>query len=453
MPYLIRGIFFLALMVALFPGPIAVWSQSTAASPDTVLTLERAVQLALIHNLRVKNAALEVDKTSDRVAVARTRRLPKLTFEVHGRHHLTREGYTFEQGVFGDFPSTGPIPPEDVSIDTNDGFTTSVTASLTQPLSHLYRIGLGIKHMQVTEKMILQELRAQQQTTANDVKQIYYKILQVENARTSTEETLTFLRELDREVTNDVKQGKALTADSLEIQARLAKEEHKALVQRNTLASHQERLNHLLGRDINTPFRVHPVPDLAFSEVDLAAAQALAMTQRPEIKETELKVQKSKYAKKITQSEYIPELSFTIRYSSIFGVEFVPRDVATVGLLLRWEFFDWGRKQHKLDEDLKAILQADNDVRQAKSQVALEVNNRLRKLQEAQALMRADQLAQVAAREHLRVVRNEYDQDVVLLRDLLQAQASMSDANNRYERALLDFWEARANLEKALGEI
>ena len=40
----------------------------------------------------------------------------------------------------------------------------------------------------------------------------------------------------------------------------------------------------------------------------------------------------------------------------------------------------------------------------------------------------------------------------VILKDVLQAQMSLADANDEYQKALLSFWTAKADFEKALGE-
>jgi outer membrane protein TolC len=46
----------------------------------------------------------------------------------------------------------------------------------------------------------------------------------------------------------------------------------------------------------------------------------------------------------------------------------------------------------------------------------------------------------------------KYRLDAVLLKDVLQAQTSRADANYDYQKALLAFWTAKADFEKALGE-
>jgi len=40
----------------------------------------------------------------------------------------------------------------------------------------------------------------------------------------------------------------------------------------------------------------------------------------------------------------------------------------------------------------------------------------------------------------------------VLLRDVLEQEAAVANANHVYEESLLLFWSAKANFEKALGE-
>jgi outer membrane protein TolC len=46
----------------------------------------------------------------------------------------------------------------------------------------------------------------------------------------------------------------------------------------------------------------------------------------------------------------------------------------------------------------------------------------------------------------------KYRLDAVLFKDVLQAQTSLANANYDYQKALLSFWTAKADFEKAIGE-
>ena len=57
-----------------------------------------------------------------------------------------------------------------------------------------------------------------------------------------------------------------------------------------------------------------------------------------------------------------------------------------------------------------------------------------------------------AEQEKLRNQTEAYSEQAILLSDLLQQQASFASAEDQYRQALLGFWAARADFEKALGE-
>jgi outer membrane protein TolC len=64
----------------------------------------------------------------------------------------------------------------------------------------------------------------------------------------------------------------------------------------------------------------------------------------------------------------------------------------------------------------------------------------------------AERLGREAARERLRIATARHGQDAALLGDLLEAQAALSAAHAAYDRAVLTFWAARAEFQKAIGE-
>jgi outer membrane protein len=440
------------LLCGLLALAVTAWGQETPIPPGAVVTLEQAVALALQNNRLVKNAALEVEKAADNVAAARTRRFPALKVQVLESYLLTSVDFTFERGAFGTFPGIGPVPAEDTKISTPRRPTTLVVAQVTQPLSQLYRIGLGVRLQEVGGAVAHEQLRLQQQTIVYDVKRFYYGMLQTMSALEASEEALKSYRELNRLVADYVRHQRALKADLLDVQTRLRKAEYEALTLRNTLATQQEQLNNLLGLDLLTEFQVSPVSDTTPFADDPEAARRRALAQRPEVKEAQLKVQQAEYDRRMKKAEYIPDISLAFNYLTPFNVELVPKNIASVGVLLTWEPFDWGRKHREAAEKHKSVVQARHAAHEAEASVVLEVRSRLRKLQETAALLQVNQLAEETAKEKLRVAMNKYTEQAALLQDVLQAQATLADANHQYRQALLSFWTTRAEFEKALGE-
>jgi RND family efflux transporter MFP subunit len=188
------------------------------------------------------------------------------------------------------------------------------------------------------------------------------------------------------------------------------------------------------------------------SAPDQSTASARALLQRPELKAAQLKVQQAEYERKIKSAEYIPNLSLAFTYLSPLTAELVPKNIATVGLLLTWDVFDWGRKKQEIAEKSKTVAQERTKVSDTENRILLEVRSRIRTVQEKAALVHVNQLAQETAREKVRVAMDKYTQQAVLLHDVLQAQASRERAAAQmvadqasYEKARLDF-ERSSNL-------
>ncbi|HTS26453.1 MAG TPA: TolC family protein, partial [Bryobacteraceae bacterium] len=134
-----------------------------------------------------------------------------------------------------------------------------------------------------------------------------------------------------------------------------------------------------------------------------------------------------------------------------YGAFFPTRD-NSVGFSLSWEPFDWGRKKHEAAEKQRTVEQARNSRQDATNSVLLDVNDKYRALRQSRTQLRVSALAQETSIESLRVAKNRYAVDHVLLKDVLQGQVSLERSNSEYQQALLSFWNARADFERAMGE-
>src|SRR5262249_12341823 len=107
------------MLLAWFVGALTgVSGQSTTARRDELLTLEQAINTALRDNTQVKNAAIDVSRSDEEYAAARTKRLPSFKLDILGSQQLTPIDFTFERGVFGTYPGIGPIPADNTKLST-----------------------------------------------------------------------------------------------------------------------------------------------------------------------------------------------------------------------------------------------------------------------------------------------------------------------------------------------
>jgi len=234
---------------------------------------------------------------------------------------------------------------------------------------------------------------------------------------------------------------------------REARAQYDELELSSKLATQKEQLNSLIGREVGYEFEVTDAPAFTSIETDLVAARRTALEHRPELQQARLSVEQATLARRLKKSEYIPDVSAGFTYLTPRNFpSVIPKEFANVGVVVSWEFFDWGRKKHQLAELDHTIAQAKNGQKETADQVLVEVGDKLRKLQLTAQALRVAKLAEDSAKENLRVSTGQYKFQAVMLSDVLKSQASLAEATNEYQKALLTYWTARAELEKALGE-
>jgi outer membrane protein TolC len=438
---------FLSLQLLLVM-PLGGWCQLSSPAPDQALTLEQAIALALSENRVVRQAENEAAKAGDVLAATRTSRLPSL--EVFS---LAGEQFVAPLEVANPLASIVPGVGSFFSLGITRRPTNIFAGVISQPLTQQYRLGLNIEQAKLARDTDKERLRQVKQSTIDRVKQTYYSILKTESALENTQVAIASYRELKRVTSEQVTQQVSLKSASLEVETRLAKTEYEAINLSNELATQKEQLNNLLGRDVRTDFQVNSTADMNGFPADLESARNRALEQRPEIREARLKVKQAEVDRRIKKSEYIPDVSAGFLYMNFQNFDIsLPRNIAFAGVALKWEVFDWGRKRDQLAEKDRTIDQTKDGLREAESQVLIDVGDKFRKLQQTRQAFVVAQLAEKTARENLRVNTNKFRFTAALMSDVLESQATLAEATHQYQQALLGYWTARAEFEKALGE-
>ncbi len=76
-----------------------------------------------------------------------------------------------------------------------------------------------------------------------------------------------------------------------------------------------------------------------------------------------------------------------------------------------------------------------------------------RNLQASRGQLKAgSRAARESAREKLKETVDAFKNETALIKDVLQAQTRLAQANSDYQKSLSGFWTARAEFEKATGE-
>src|SRR6185369_10254129 len=325
----------LTLTILTCLSPIGLFAQQ-GTSDAPLLTLDDAVSIALTKNRLVKNSVLEAEKYDFQVSTARSRRLPHFQFAALGGELLNSFDFTFPKGAFGTFPSTGPIPAKDAKVHTPAQLTAYLTGSMDVPLLQQYKIGLGIRATEVGREIAKEDVRAERQKIAAEVRSAYFELVATQAGVDAAHEAVKTLQEAQRVTIRYVAEKSVLRGDALEVDARLVKAQYDLSVAENGLDTQHEHLNQLLGRDLATPFRVEFMPEEDTTSLTLEGVREQASKNRPEIRQAHLRQKQAEFDRRIAKAEYIPDLGIAVSYMGIQNVQVLPTNVGMAGFALTW---------------------------------------------------------------------------------------------------------------------
>jgi outer membrane protein len=417
-----------------------------------VTTLSEAIRAADAANRTIQVAVLEHEKTLRDVTAAKTQRFPVFSVTALGSEPLKQLGITLERGSLGVYPHDGPIPGETTTLQSPLRFGFIGYVSVAQPLTQQHKIGLGIELAGVAVDAASEQLRAKRQGIVNEVRRLYYGIAQAESGRRTLQAAVDFLRQLDRETSQQTIQRVALQADLLSVKAQLVQAEYELLKTDDPIQTQKEQLNLLMGRPIDSPLDIDLSSIVYNDVVSLDDAYAEALMSRPELRLAKVQRRRSELERRLASAERIPDVSLslfalrTVNYGSVF-----PNTVSSVGIQGTWDVFDWGRKRNLLQTKQYAEAQAALELTETEARVRAEVAHCYRRIREARKALELAQALQSASTEGLRVARNRYAQREALLSDVLKVQSNVAEANHRHAQALMDLAAAQADFEKAIG--
>jgi outer membrane protein len=415
------------------------------------LTLEAALAEAQANNRTIKIATENVLYSNDAVLAAKTQRYPQFNVQLTASGLLTAVSVDVPKGVFGNVGGT-PVPNNDSEITTQPKFSAMSVIQVYQPLTQLYNVHLNVELLKVGKQLSVEQVRQQREEIADSVKSGYYGLLQTQSALDAARENVKALKETERTTDEFVAQKAALPYQASAVKSQVAQAELQVVTLEDTMQTQKENLNDLMGRDITSDYRLSGVPDALPEEMSLETARQTAAGNRTEIKQAGFKIDQAVYARRLEKANYIPQVGLQYLFFAPFTIEGLPSNINAIGINVKWDLWDWGNKRHLMDEKQRGIEQSRLNLTETQAQVAIDVGNRYRKLREARAGLKVAQMAEDAEQQKLAVVNEQYKQNAALLSTLQTEQSTMAQTTAQYQQALSNFWTARSEFERALGE-
>jgi outer membrane protein len=417
-----------------------------------MLHLNDALALADVANRQEASARIGITQAEASVSETKALYFPQLKLYAVTGLALEPFSFTIPAGSLGTYPGIGPLPATDSQITSPRKMSGVIYGAAQQPLTQLYKVHLAVGEAELGVPTAREQLRQARQQLMDQIRGGYYAVSQAQGQLHAAETQVTYLKELSMETQNNLNQETILRSDALTVTANLKNAQYQQAAAEDQLALKKENLNYLLARPIETAFSVDDVPQATSLELNLDQATKEALAHRPELRLAHLQEQQAAFEVRRERAQYIPDISVGVTDVSFLNIDFFPVNVANLGFTLQWQPFDWGQKRQKLISLRGSAAQATLKADDTAQQIRLDVDQAFRGLRRSRVQLDAQGAALDAEKERFREAQNQYHQKAILLSDLMKEETAVAQAISNYTNALTQFWTAKADFAKALGE-
>lgn len=413
------------------------------------ITLKDALNFALQNNTNVRKSRLDIEGGRYKVEEVRAQALPQLT----GTAGLTFNPIIGQQVVdFGGQLQT---------LKFGQKWNSSAGVQLSQQLFN-QQVFTGLQAAKSSEEYYNLTAKLTEEQIIELVANNYYQVLVNRQQLDVIDNNIKNVKVVQKIVANQYENGLAKKIDVDRINVNLTNLNTQREQAINGITQLENQLKYAMGMPVATPI-VLPATELTQVSSLPQMADAVDLSNRTEMKLLDNQDKLLWLQRKAYVSEYYPTLALTGNYtysSQSNGFDFLNTNStaigfgsSAVGLTLKVPIFNGFLTRSK-------IRQADVNIKKAKED-RLNTTNSLNLAYENAKIQLRDNLATInsqrknaeLAQEIYKSTQNNYNNGLASLTDLLETENSLTQAQNSYNQALLNYKIAEIQLIKSNGNI
>lgn len=429
---------------------VAAITQGSAQQKETeVITLGKAVDLALQNNNLLRVKQLQVAEQQAKMNEKRVNYFPAVT--VNGSYLYNAEvgQLVIPAGTFGSLP-LGPaavisLPNEEKRFDVSKHQTFMAGASLYQPITQLGKIKKGVDVARTDYSIAVTEQTKARQQITNAVEQLYYGVLVVRKQKEQAQKKTEVAHLNLYDVQSARLSGKTTGANEAGLNAAVASEEQELLKLKFREEDYLADLKSLTGISA-TDITLAEENNDTFLTLSLQEYQALAEKNNPDIQLTSLQKQKSELAIQANQWNYLPDVGLVAGYLYQEGNSIMPKSNPYAGASLKWNIQETFSNRQVLNQRKIVQQQALENETYTRKQTTVAVEKAYRKMKQAEELISVAQKAVNYRREEMKIEADRKETGLGRPVKLLETQAGLAGAEADLYAAQLSYKVAVAEL-------
>ena len=408
------------------------------------LTLTEAVDLALQGNSALKIARFKVGEKGKKADAVST------DFYPHLSNYTLYQGTSESQLATIPLPGAGTVPlGGDLTKGSSSLFLNGTV--LSQPVTQLLKIREAAGIARSDRKVAEADRKKAENDIVFAVHQLYYGLLVAGKTKEAAEAGLKAGEESLRETENAVRARNLLNVSATESRTAVLQNKQSLLAANIRISDLNAELNQLLGLPLDTQLELSdPGPSEGAAESRAYFLQT-ALSGNPELESAKATEEKAQGGVRAARDEYIPDVSVFAANTYQDGASFIKHDVGTFGVMMKWDIWDWGKRNDVIGERSAQLSQARENLHRLNDEVTVEIDKAYRKLENIKSMMDVAREALALQQERLRLVSDQIKTSTVGYAKYNEAVAAVKKAESDELQARLSYHLAIADLNRIAG--
>ena len=417
------------------------------------LTLKEAINYALENKADAKKAKLKVENSEYQIQEIRSRALPQISANGNLTYNPVLQTTVIDGANFGQPGST-------IQANFGQKWISTAGVSLTQALFD-QSVFIGLKAAKSTREFYQINEQLTEEQVIERVANNYYQVYVQRQKLTVIDSTYKNTTKVRNIIKGQFDNGLAKKIDLDRILVKISNINTQRQQVLNAVQIQENTLKFYMGMPIETQI---VIPNTAFEVSSQSLSEVPNTSNRTEYLLLKKQEQLLTYQKKAVEAGYYPTVSLSAGYNYIGQGPVMPiggkpadgvywSDFSSIGLNLKvpiFTGFGTRAKVRQADIDLQSIKEDLNDT---KLSLDLAFANAKTQIDNSLTIINNQRENAQLAKEVLDNTRNNYIQGLASLTDLLDAENSLTEAQNNYTSAILDYKLSEIQLIKSKGEL
>jgi outer membrane protein TolC len=422
-------------------------------------TLQQAIDFALRQNINIKNTILDGVSAEGRIREIKASALPQVAASASLSDNLIIQK-AFLPAKFANPNASDNDPPLVVAFGV--AYAGNATLNLNQVI-YSPSLNVGLRAAATYRELAQRNLQGTKVTVAEQVAKAYYSVLVAAERAKLLDYNITRLDTLLNETRALNQQGfvEKLDVQRLDVQANNLRAERQNV--QNLIELSYTLLKFQMGMGVNDEITLaEQLQDRSIDDLRplISPDPTFQYTSRIEYSTLETQIKLAEQDIELTQKGYFPTLAGFANYGynsgrNIFSQLITDRwlNFGTVGLSLQVPIFDGFQKRYQIAQKRVTLQKANNSGELLRNSIDLQIRQSSITLNNGLQSLQTQQRNRDLAQEIVRVTRIKYKEGVGSSIEVLNAEASLREAQTNYFASLYDFLIAKVDQDRALGRL